>query len=313
MSIRVIFWGNSQSVFSSSHFDALRDIRCDLVAVVDVPPSKRDSTNPLPADLPNFIDASREKKIPIFSPDDPNTPGFVKEVQDLEPDLFIAVGYALILKPSILAVPKLIAANFHSSLLPHYRGKHPVFWTLWNSERLAGLTVHVMDPGIDTGDIVYQVAVPTRRNDTVASLYSRIIDQSVNLVGRLVEDAEKDSIPRQPQQAAVGSYFSSPSEEDYAIDWKWDAEKIRRHIKIAPGKCFITARGQRVTFSRAEVSRDLRAGPSGTLLATGRTRGLIAAGDGAVWISRASIEGGVEQSMAAACRQLGAAAGEVLG
>lgn len=318
MGIRVVFWGNSQSVFSSRHFAALEALSCDLAAVVDVPAAKRVSTNPLPEGLPNFVDVARQKKIPVFAPDNPNGPDFVNELQRLTPDLFIAVGYAMILKPAVLAVPSQLAANFHASLLPHFRGKHPVFWTLRNGERWAGLTVHCMDPGIDTGDIIYQVKVRTRRDDTVASLYGRIMDRSAGLVGRLAADVEASTVPRLAQPFAEGSYFSSINDEDFQIDWRWNAERIRRFITITPGKCYSMAGGQRLAFFRAETARDGRTGIPGALLAIGRTRCLIAvgdgaAGDGAVWIGRARREGGEEQSMAAACSQLGLPVGAVLG
>jgi methionyl-tRNA formyltransferase len=313
MALRVVFWGNSHSVFSSRHFGALLGVRCELAAVVDVPASRRVSTNPLPAGLPNFTDVARQEDIPVFSPEDPTADEFVTKVHRLGPDLFIAVGYAMILKPAVLAVPRELAANFHASLLPHYRGKHPVFWTLRGGEHRAGLTVHVMDPGIDTGDIIYQVAVRTRKDDTVSSLYSRIMDRSVNLVERLVADVEKSAVPRRPQSTNEGSYFSSTSEEDFRIEWSWEAEKIRRYIQMTPGRCFTTTLEKRVRLSRAEVARDGRTGPAGTLQAIGRTRVLIAVGDGAVWIGGARINDGVEQTMAASCRQLGLKVGAVLG
>lgn len=313
MSIRVIFWGNSQSVFSSRHFEALQCVSCELAAVVDVPPSRRDSTNPLPSRLPDFIDLSKQKQIPVFAPEDPNEADFVETVKDLAPDLFITVGYALIFKPAILAAPKITAVNFHASLLPEYRGKHPVFWTLRGGEPLAGLTVHAMDPGIDTGDIIYQVVVQTLPDDTVASLYGRIIDRSVKLVGRLVADAKKGKIPLRPQPPGKGSYFSSTTEEDFRIDWSWEVEKIRRYIQMTPGKCFTTIYGKRLTLSRVEVAHDRRVGPPGTLLALERFRGLVAGSDGAIWIDRSCIEGGIDQSMATSCRQVGFEVGMVLG
>ena len=58
-------------------------------------------------------------------------------------------------------LPKLVAANFHASLLPAYRGKHPLFWALRHGELWTGLTVHVMAPGFDTGEILYQIRVRT--------------------------------------------------------------------------------------------------------------------------------------------------------
>jgi methionyl-tRNA formyltransferase len=222
------------------------------------------------------------------------------------------VGYDRILKPTILAVPRLLAANFHASLLPQFRGKHPVFWTMRNSERWAGLTVHIMDPGIDTGDIIYQVKVRTRRDDTVSSLYERIMAKSVYLIGRLVDDVEKGTIPRRAQQLDKGSYFSSIKEEDYAIDWSWDAEKIRRTIVMTPGKCFSQFDGRRLYFSQAERAQSLFEGPPGIVLSLGRTRCLVASGDGAVWLGRGRIGDGEERSLTSLCREHGYGVGDAL-
>jgi methionyl-tRNA formyltransferase len=222
------------------------------------------------------------------------------------------VGYDRILKPTILAVPRLLAANFHASLLPQFRGKHPVFWTLRNSDRWAGLTVHFMDPGIDTGDIIYQVKVRTRRDDTVSSLYERIMAKSVYLIGRLVDDVEEGTVPRRDQELDKGSYFSSIKDEDYAIDWSWDAEKIRRTIVMTPGKCYSQFDGRRLSFSQAERARSLFEGPPGTVLGLGRTRCLIASGDGAVWLGRGRIGDGEERSLASICREHGYGVGDAL-
>ena len=312
MGLRVIFWGNSQSTFSGHHFQGLADVPCELAAVVDVPPSKQGSTNPLPAGLPDFVDVARGLDIPALAPVNPSEPSFIEQIRALAPDLFIAVGYALILKPALLSVPRLLSANFHASLLPHYRGKHPVFWTLRGGERWAGLTVHVMDPGIDTGNIIYQVKVRTRRDDTVASLYGRIMDRSVALVGRLVADADRGAVPHRWQAIGQGSYFSSTTEEDFCIDWTWPAEKIRRHIVMTPGKCFTSLAGRRLYFYRAEKARGQWEAAPGTLLSIGRVRCAVATGEGAVWLGLARLSDGPEQPAAAICRQLGLKPGNKL-
>jgi methionyl-tRNA formyltransferase len=312
MSIRVVFWGSAQSVFSNRHYAVLAKVPCQLVAVIDTPASRGGSTNPLVNGFSNFVDQARAKDIPLLSPNNPNDPDFIEVIRDYSPDVFIAVGYDRILKPTILAVPRLLAANFHASLLPHYRGKHPVFWALRDSKRWAGLTVHIMDPGIDTGDIIYQVKVRTRKADTVSSLYERIMAKSVPLIGRLVDDVEKGTIPRRTQELDEGSYFSSIKDEDYAIDWSWDAEKIRRTIVMTPGKCYSQLAGQRLYFSQAEKVRSPSEGPPGTVLGLGRTRCLVASGDGAVWLGRASIGDGEEQSMASICREHSYGVGDAL-
>jgi methionyl-tRNA formyltransferase len=135
---------------------------CEVVGVVDVPPARRASTNSARQEGGDFVTVAREKGIPCFEPASPNAAPFVGEMQALVPDLFMAVGYVLLLKSPVLAVPRVLAANFHASLLPAYRGKHPVFWALRNAEPWCGLTIHEMSPGLDMGDILFQIRVPTK-------------------------------------------------------------------------------------------------------------------------------------------------------
>ena len=220
MAVRVVFFGNSVSTFSARYFEALLDTPCHLVGVVDVPRDNQVTTNPLQAGLINFAEEAANRNLPAYQPADPNLPGFADKLAGLEPELFLAAGYAIILKEQLLSLPFLLAVNFHASLLPNYRGKHPVFWALRNNENWSGLTVHVMDPGIDTGDIIYQTKVRTRQNDSVATLYERIIDSSENLVGRLIAGAEQNNLPRKSQPKHGGSYYSSTTSEDFQFDWQ---------------------------------------------------------------------------------------------
>ena len=313
MSIRVVFFGDSRSVFSNRHFDALTESASDIVAVVDAPLAKRKSTNPTNSSgVPSFTEIAKRRSIPTFEPDSPNRPEFIQTMQALSPDLFMAVGYTNLLKPQLVAVPRLLAANFHASLLPAYRGRHPVFWALRNGERWAGLTVHAMDNGLDTGAILYQVRVRTRRRDSVAMLYDRIIDQSVSLVSQLLDDLGRDALAPMPQGSAGASYYSSTTEEDFRLDWSRDAEKLRRWICTSPGQCFCEVAKQSVFLLDAECERLSVSRPSGTVVRIGRAHCSVATGKNLLQLRRVRLESGVEQSMAQLCRTLAVEVGSRL-
>ncbi len=312
MGLRVVFFGNSQSIFSNRHFQALTETPAQIVGVVDTPPAKRATTSPPSAQYPPFVEVARRHSIPVFEPPSPNGPDFVAAVGGLSPDLFIAVGYASVLKESILAVPRILSANFHASLLPAYRGMHPVFWALRAGERWAGLTVHVMDPGIDTGDIIYQVRVRTRRDDTVQTLYDRIMGRSLPLLERLVADAGKGAIPRRPQPPGGRSYYSKATDDQFRIDWSWDAERIRRWITSTPGQCFCEVGSQRVYLEGAERAPAPVGAVPGHLVGIGRMWCTVAAGHGAVRVRWARPEEGKPRSMAQFCRELGLKPGDPL-
>jgi methionyl-tRNA formyltransferase len=305
VTLRVLFFGNSQSVFSNRHFQALLETSSKLVGVVDVPPSKRTSTNPSQIDLASFVAVARQRQVPIFEPASPNLPEFVQAISALSPDLFLAVGYTNLLKEQVLSVPRLLAANFHASLLPAYRGKHPVFWALRHGERWAGLTVHMMDLGLDTGDILYQVRVRTRQRDSVATLYERIMERSVKLVRRLIEDAETGQLQPRPQLELGASYYSSVSEDDFRLDWSRDAEQLRRWIQTSPGQCFSDVGGHRLFFLDAAVVERTGDAPPGVLVQIGRTSCTVAAGVGALRLRRGRLSQQEEESLPRLCRDLG--------
>jgi methionyl-tRNA formyltransferase len=313
MTLRVAFFGNSESAFSNRYFQAFLESPCQIVAVVDVPPARRTSTNIRPSDeTTDFVVTARQCGIPAFEPSSPNLPEFVHAMCALEPDLFVAVGYLNVLRESILTVPRLLSVNFHASLLPAYRGKHPIFWALRNGERWSGMSVHVMDRGLDTGDILYQVKVRTRRDDTVAALYDRIIERSMWLAGRLVEDAAQGRLSPGPQPEESASYYSSVSAEDFRLDWSLGAERLRRMIVISPGQCYCDVAGRRLFFLDAEVVVAPDGSPVGTLAGVRRGACVIRAGDAGLRVRRVRMDGAAVVSAAEACRRIGLAVGALL-
>jgi methionyl-tRNA formyltransferase len=279
-----VFFGSSDSVFSNRHFAALAEAECAVAAVVDVPPGRRVSTNVSRPAGGSFVEIARQKGIPFFEPASPNDPGFIRDMGAFHPDLFMAVGYMLLLKPAVLAVPRVVAANFHASLLPAYRGKHPVFWALRNGEPWSGLTVHEMSAGLDTGDIMFQVRVPTEETDSVSSLYERIMTASVPLVAELVGAVQRGAVPRSPQPSEGTSYFGATRPADFHIAWSMDAARIVRWVTTSPGQCFADIEGRRFFLLDAEICTGANGAPAGTILALDRGQCRIAAADGAVGI-----------------------------
>jgi len=309
--LRIVFFGNSESLFSNRHYHALEQIACEVIGVVDAPPAQRSSTNTQPPGLSSFVLSARQRGIPVFDPPNPQNPEFLARLGDLAPDMLLAVGYPKILKQPVLSIPRLFPVNFHASLLPAYRGKHPVFWCLRNDERWSGLTVHVMDSGIDTGDLLYQVRVLTRKNDTVPTLYDRIIEKSVKLVPRLVQDAENGVLQCTPQPEAGNSYYSSIKEQDFRLCWSQSARQLRRWIATTPGECYSTAAGMRLFFQDAEVVPASGQNPPGKILALQRAAGTIAVGGGALRLQQVRREGGSMLSFPALCKEIGLRVGDL--
>ena len=312
--VRVVFFGNSQNVFSERFYRALCAADCKIVGLVDVPSAARSTTNPnAECTQLEILEDARRRGAEVLAPEQPNRPEVVDLIGSLAPDVFLAVGYTKLLKSELLSTPRVVAANVHASLLPAYRGKHPVFWALRHGERFSGLTIHAMDVHLDTGDILYQVQVRTRRNDTVAALYERIIEQGLPLVDRLVADAWRGRIEERPQTQEGASYFSGTTEEDFRIDWSRPAEQLRRWIVTTPAKCFTIIRGQQINFLDAEIVPNAVRTTAGTLLAMRRSGSIVATADGAIRLSRILDGTQSETTLDCFCLEAGLAVGDNLG
>ena len=311
MTLRVAFFGSSQNVFSGRFYEALTQTPSEIVAVVDVPITKRASTNPVKQEsILNFAQDAARRGVTVYEPTDPNSPEFVSTMQSLAPDLFLAAGYMFRLRADILAAARIVSANIHASLLPAYRGRSPVFWALRHGERYSGLTIHAMDDRLDTGDLLYQVRMHTRKDDTVTSLYDRIIAKGVKLVPRLVADATCNRLPRRPQPKEAGSYFSAVKETDFRIDWSQSAEELRRWIVVTPGQCFATIGQTQIYFLDAKLATNPQGAAPGTVLDIRRFGCTIATGDGALRLNRIELPTAKQMPMSQFCHESGLAIGD---
>ena len=128
------------------------------------------------------------------------TTEIVKKISDINPDVIFSIYYRKILPKSILNLPKLGCINIHPGLLPKYRGPIPTAWSIENGEKNFGITIHLMDEGIDTGPIYVQELYPIKKNETGFELYTRAMKIGAKLLADNFNDIVKDKIPSKPQK-----------------------------------------------------------------------------------------------------------------
>ena len=97
----------------------------------------------------------------------------LEEIRDIGPEFIVSYGYRHIIGPDVLHAYEGLAINLHISLLPWNRGADPNFWSIVEGTP-KGVTIHHLDPGIDTGDIIVQKEVELASTDTLASSYQRL-------------------------------------------------------------------------------------------------------------------------------------------
>lgn len=147
-------------------------------------------------------------------------------MKGLNIDLIAVYFFSQILKPAILQTPRLGVINCHPSLLPRYGGPHPAFWMLKNGESVAGVTVHVMTEGIDTGAIVAQQELPIGENETNGQLTQRQHRAATTLLTEAVNAMAQGTTAPKPQNIAERSYFGKMKAADTIVDWNGSAKQI---------------------------------------------------------------------------------------
>jgi len=151
-----------------------------------------------------------------------------------------------VVRKEVLAAPTIGAFNLHPGPLPRYPGLNAVSWAIFRGEQTHGVTVHWMDPGIDTGDIAFQSNFAIDPDDTALSLSFKCVREGTALMLRLLETATADpeAIPRLKQDLAGREYFGREVPSEGWISWSWPASKVVNFVRACDYMPFASPWGQ---------------------------------------------------------------------
>jgi len=142
-----------------------------------------------------------------------NAPESLQAIRALEPDLLISVAGNQIFRRALLDLAPKGCLNLHTALLPKYRGLMPTFWVLKNGEKETGVSVFLVDEGIDSGPIVVQKRVPIT-SDSLEDLIRRTKVIGMDAVWEAVEMVRSGAVDLIPNPEAQKTYFSFPTRAD---------------------------------------------------------------------------------------------------
>lgn len=180
--------------------------------------------------------------------------------------LFLSLEYNRIIRPHEFSSRRIF--NIHFSLLPKYRGMYTSALPILHGEKESGVTLHKIDRGIDTGDIVAQRSFPLAHDETCRSLYFKYIEQGTALVCEHLESLLQGIEHSEPQAVENATYFSKGA-IDYKnlfIDLKKTACEIDRQIRAYSFKEFQLPKINGVEIVSCEILAKRSVYPSGKLL-----------------------------------------------
>jgi len=206
--------------------------------------------------------------VPVQRIGDANAPELLQELQRLEPDLLLVSGWPRILRPPLRQLARLGSLNFHPSLLPDYRGRHPLYWAIARGEKRVGISVHHLTDEVDAGPILFQAAVDVPQDATSSSLAHAVDSVGAGWIPELLELARRGALPLGVRPSSPGSYFEPVRSEHAGVDWSRAGVELERWLRACQGTIqpYTFHAGMKLVPLAAKLAGQLSAGPPGTIL-----------------------------------------------
>jgi methionyl-tRNA formyltransferase len=173
--------------------------------------------------------AARTLGVPVLPSEEVQDPHLARYVADERTDLLLNVHSLFVIDPAVVRAPRIGSFNLHPGPLPEYAGLNAPSWAIYNGERRHAVTLHWMDPEIDTGPIAYSAWFDLTEEDTGLSVSAACVRLGVPLVEQLLADAagEPSAIPAEPQDLTRRRYFRRGEVPDGGrIVWSRPARRI---------------------------------------------------------------------------------------
>lgn len=226
--LRLVFMGTSAfAVPSLVALAALTELTIVQVVTQPARPSGRGrSLQPTPVQT-----MAEHLGLPVWQPERLRRPEAVARLRDCSPELIVVAAYGQLLSPAVLALPSHGCLNVHASLLPRYRGASPIVGALLAGETETGVTIMLMDAGLDTGPILSQRATPIEPDETAQALTERLADLGARLLGETLPAWLAGQLAPRPQAEHLATLTRPVRKEDGWIDWAHPAEVIVRAVR----------------------------------------------------------------------------------
>jgi methionyl-tRNA formyltransferase len=180
----------------------------------------------------------------------------------------VVVAYGQILRQAVLDIPPRGVINVHASLLPKYRGASPIAAAILAGDEETGVSIMLMDAGMDTGPVLAQRREPISPEDTTGSLSERLAVIGANLLSETLPRWLAGEIDPQPQDGSQATVTRLIRKEDGAIDWTLPANDIWRRVRAYnpwPG-AHTALDGEQITIWRAWPAAAALGDPPGTIV-----------------------------------------------
>lgn len=219
--LRIVFMG--ASTFARNILQTIIDAGYNIVSVYTQPDRKTGRKQEVKKGAVKLL--AEQRNMPVFEPTnlDEETIGNIKKQK---PDLIIVASYGKILPKMLLEIPGFRCINVHASLLPEFRGPSPIQNAILQGKQKTGVTIMLMDEGIDTGDILSQAKVEIEKDETAPELLNKLSRAGSEVLMNTIPLWFQLQITPQRQNDEKASLCQLIERSDGKITWTDEAESI---------------------------------------------------------------------------------------
>ncbi len=290
--MRIVFMGTPD--FSLPALKILISSEYEVVAVYTQPDKLAGRGRMIKS--PPVKQAASDNGIPVFQPENFKDRSEVERLANLKPDAIVAVAFGQILPQQILDIPKYGCLNIHPSLLPQYRGASPVASAIMAGDVETGISIMLLDSGMDTGPVLAQKKVSINTLDTTESLEIRLAEIGAQLLIEVIPKWVEQELLPERQNSRDAIYTKQISKKDGELDWQLPAVELERKIRAFypwPG-CYTRWNGKMLKVLEAVILPDVEQSDPGVVvsaLASFEMPVGVGTGDGVLGLHRVQLEG----------------------
>ena len=283
--------------FAVPGLEVLMDTGCKVVAVY-TQPDRPKGRSKAPAPSPVKVRAM-ELGLDVFQPESLREPAAAAEMAALAPDVVLVAAYGKFLSAEVLSIPAHGCLNIHPSLLPLYRGPSPVATAIIDGRTETGVSLMLLDRGMDTGPIISAEAVPIGPRETADALTVRLFELGVRMLRDRLPDWMEGRIEAVAQAEAGATTTRLLKREDGKAEWNAAAVDLDRKLRAFtpwPG-LYTQWRGKTLKIISAQPTDSQEIGAPGmvTTLESDAPLGVVT-GSGTLVLEVLQLEGRRPQS-----------------
>ncbi len=236
----------------------------------------------------------------IVQPQSLKAPGAVEQLAGFKPDIIVVAAFGQLLPKPVLELPRLGCLNVHPSLLPRFRGASPVAAAILAGDGFSGVSIILLDEGMDSGPVLGRAQLAVADSDTTASLSAKLSLVGAGLLGEVLVGWIREELTPQPQDEAQATYCKPIAKDEGEIDWQLSSIEIWRRVRAFypwPGS-YSRWRGKTLKVIEAAPLSPQTPAKAGEVVALDSGGFGIGSGDGTLNVLRVQLEG--KQALSAA-------------